>query len=61
MFGKIFSYINESRSELKKVVWPSRKETIQHTIMVIVISVIVAAFIGIADYFLNLAVQALIV
>ena len=60
MVNKLFNYINESRKELKKVVWPNKKEVTQHTILVIVISVVVAAFIGISDFILSLLVQSLL-
>jgi preprotein translocase subunit SecE len=54
------SYIQESRHELKKVNWPTRKETLNGTILVIAISLVVAAFLGIADYVLNFALEQVI-
>ena len=60
MVNKLFNYINESRKELKKVVWPNKKEVTQHTILVIAISVVVAAFIGISDFILSLLVQSIL-
>jgi len=39
-------FIREVISELKKVNWPTRAETIKLTVVVIAISVIVAAYIG---------------
>lgn len=50
MANKLTNYIRESRDELKKVVWPSRKETTKYTLLVIGISVGVAAFLGAADF-----------
>jgi len=44
--GKFF---REIKTELRKVVWPNRKELINYTIIVIVISLIVALFIGLVD------------
>jgi preprotein translocase subunit SecE len=49
MPNKLVNYIKESRDELKKVVWPSRKETVKYTMLVIGISVGVAAFLGALD------------
>lgn len=46
-FSKLIEYVNGSRHELKKVVWPSRREVTQHTIMVIVVSLAVAFFLGV--------------
>lgn len=42
------------------MVWPTRKETMNGTIMVVVFSVVVAAFLGAADYVLNIAFEQLI-
>ena len=43
------NFIREVVAELKKVTWPTRHETLKLTVVVIVISVIVGAFIGILD------------
>lgn len=42
----IFSHIQESRAEMKYVKWPSRAQVISYTTIVIVFSVIMAAYIG---------------
>ncbi|MFA6321924.1 MAG: preprotein translocase subunit SecE [Candidatus Buchananbacteria bacterium] len=52
IFERLTNYIKTSHQELKKVVWPTKKEVIQHTLMVIGISLGVAAFLGIIDYIL---------
>ncbi|OTQ57779.1 preprotein translocase subunit SecE [Gilliamella sp. A7] len=40
--GKLFiTFLQESRKELRKVVWPTRKETVQTTLLIAVITVIV--------------------
>ncbi|OCG25996.1 preprotein translocase subunit SecE [Gilliamella sp. wkB108] len=40
--GKTFYvFLQESRKELRKVVWPSRKETVQTTLLVAAITIIV--------------------
>ena len=48
--GKIKNFLNESRQELKRVNWPRREETTRYTVFVIVLSVGLAAFLGILDY-----------
>ncbi|USN53186.1 MAG: preprotein translocase subunit SecE [Candidatus Nomurabacteria bacterium] len=53
----LVNYIRESRDELKKVVWPTRGETTRHTLMVIAVSLGVAAFLGIVDYTLNFLLE----
>ena len=46
--------------ELKKVVWPSRKEATNHTLLVIGISLGVAIFFGILDYIFTIGFQQFI-
>ena len=57
MANRLITYIKESKIELKKVVWPSRKETINHTLIVIGVSLAVAAFLGLVDFLLNLGLK----
>jgi len=57
---RLVNYIKASHQELKKVVWPSKKEVIHHTMLVIGISVGVAAFLGLADYILTILLGIII-
>ena len=43
------AYIKESKSELDKVIWPTRAETIRLTLIVVAVSVIVGAYISGVD------------
>jgi len=38
----IINYLKSVKAELANVVWPSKKSTINHTLLVILISVVVA-------------------
>ena len=53
-----FGFINSAVTEAKKVVWPTRRETLQMTSGVIVLVVIMAIFLGLVDtgfsYIINL-------
>lgn len=49
MFSKLTTYFSETKTELKRVVWPSRQDTMKHTLAVIGISVVVAVFLGALD------------
>ena len=49
MFGKLSAYLRDSYAELKKVNWPSKKETVRYTLIVIGISLSVALFLGALD------------
>lgn len=57
---KVTKYIKDSIVELKKVTWPNKKEVRRHTFLVILISFLMAAFLGIADYILNLGLENII-
>ncbi len=46
MPNRLINFLKEARTELKKVTWPTRQETIRNTLAVIVISAAVAAFLG---------------
>jgi preprotein translocase subunit SecE len=48
--NKLIVYLIESRAELKKVNWPTKKETTKYTLTVIGISAFVAVFFGILNF-----------
>jgi len=50
MANRLITYIKESKEELKKVSWPSRQQVVRDTLVVIGISVAVAAFFGAIDF-----------
>lgn len=55
-FRKIGRFFKETRSELKKVVWLTPKQTANSTIVVLVIALIAAVFIGVVDLLFKSAV-----
>ena len=50
---RINTFLKEVRLELKKVNWPTRKETLRDTLIVIAISVVVAIFLGGIDFIIT--------
>lgn len=52
-----WAYIGESRTEVRKIVWPTRKETTQTTIMVMVMVVLIAAILWLFDSILTWIVK----
>jgi preprotein translocase subunit SecE len=50
---KLIQYLKETKSELKEVVFPTRSQTITFTVIVIIISVIVAVTLGGTDRILT--------
>jgi len=55
----IVGFGREARAEVRKVVWPSRQETLQTTMMVIVAVIIIGIFLWLIDMVLVNAVQYL--
>jgi preprotein translocase subunit SecE len=45
----LLNYIKETRTELRHVSWPTRKQAINFTVLVIVGSLVVAALLGLFD------------
>lgn len=60
IMSKITEYIKETKGELKHVIWPTRNQTLYYTIMVIVLSVVVAYFLGLFDYLFSQVLQKII-
>ena len=50
MAGKISTYIDDVRTEIKKVNWLSKDELMGSTVIVVVFSIILASFLFVADY-----------
>lgn len=46
-------FINETRAEIAKVVWPTRREVITTTIMVFIMAVITAIFFSLVDWIIR--------
>lgn len=55
-----FTFIQEVRQEVSKVVWPSRRETTVTTIMVFIMVFLAAIFFLLADQVLSFAVGQLL-
>jgi len=45
-----FAFIGDIIGELRKVNWPSRRDTVRLTIMVIIVCFVVGIFLGALDY-----------
>ena len=57
---KLIEFLKEARLELKKVSWPTRKEIISATTLVIVLSVAAGLFLGLLDVIFFRTVYGLI-
>ncbi len=57
IFQKSIQFLREVKVELKKVTWPSRKQTIGSTIVAIVLVMIISLFLGVVDMSLSSLIQ----
>ena len=59
-FGKlVYSYVTDSKVELKKVTWPTKQETTQTTLGVIFVVIIVGILLWLFDMLLGWAIGTL--
>ncbi|MDX9913255.1 MAG: preprotein translocase subunit SecE [Candidatus Moranbacteria bacterium] len=47
---KIFDFIIEAKAELMKVNWPTKKQTLNYTLIIIGVSLVISLFLGSLDY-----------
>jgi len=57
---KILQFFREVRVEIKKVTWPTRKETLASTVVVLITTFIIAAFLGVMDFLLSTGVEQIL-
>jgi len=57
---KITEYLKETKTELKHVIWPTRSQTLYYTLIVIVLSVLVAYYLGIFDFIFSKGLEKLL-
>ena len=53
VMDKVLDYIRESRAELKKVTWPTKQQLWYSTIIVIVVTAVASAYLGLVDLILT--------
>ena len=59
-FGKlVYSYVTDSKIELKKVTWPTKQETTQTTLGVIFVVIVVGIILWLFDMLLGWAIGTL--
>jgi len=54
------TFLGEVWAELRKVHWPSRKETYAATVVVLVVTFVVATFLGVVDFAISRVVQTIL-
>jgi preprotein translocase subunit SecE len=56
--ARLWGFLGESRTELRRVVWPTRRETLQMTGVVFVAAVIVGLMLWFFDWVISLGIGA---
>jgi len=57
---KVLQFLKEAKVELKKVTWPTSKQTLASTSVVIIVVIIVSMFLGIVDFGLAKAIRLIL-
>ncbi len=58
---KISQFLKEAKEELLKVNWPSQKQAINYSLIVIGVSIAVATFLGGLDWFFETLLKTFII
>lgn len=58
--SRLSNYFSETMEEMKHVSWPTKNQTLMFTMLVILISVVVAAYLGLFDYLFSLGLKNII-
>ncbi|MBP9727797.1 MAG: preprotein translocase subunit SecE [Candidatus Moranbacteria bacterium] len=53
----LLTFLTEAKVELSRVNWPTQKEVIRYTLLVVAISLSVAAFLGALDFLFSFLVE----
>jgi len=55
------TYLKDTQGELRHVSWPTRNQAIAFTIVVVLVSLFVAFFLGFFDYIFRLILQKFVI
>lgn len=53
-------FINETRAEIAKVVWPTRREVVTTTIMVFIMAALTAVFFSLVDWVIRMGLSGVL-
>ena len=56
----LITYLRGAKEELEKVTWPTRKQTLMYSAIVVVVSVVWALYFGVLDFALNWALAQIL-
>lgn len=60
IFARIRNWFRELKGEIKKIVWPTRKQTMNNTLVVLVCCLVLGVFIWVLDAIFGFGFQTLV-
>ncbi len=48
--SRFFDYLRDTKAEVKHVSWPTQRQAIVFTVLVVIFSIVVAVILGFADF-----------
>lgn len=60
IFARIGRSLRDMRGEMKKVVWPTRKQTLNNTVVVLCFMAVMAVIIGVFDFGLSALIRLMV-
>ncbi len=60
MIAKAKAFLSEVRSEVKRVTWPSRKDTMGGTMVVLMVVLLASIYLGVLDAIFSKIIQSMI-
>lgn len=58
--ARIVNYLKETRGELRAVHWPTRRQTAWFTVLVVAVSLLTAAYLGVFDFLFSRLLQIIL-
>ena len=58
--GALKNYLRESKAELKKVAWPTKKQVWYSTLVVVLLTAVVGVYLGAVDFLLRIIIRSFI-
>lgn len=59
--NRVFTFLAEAKVELSRVNWPTRKQLVRYTLLVIAISLVVSLFLGSLDFLFSSLVERFLI
>lgn len=53
----MLNFLREVKGEMKHVNWPTRRQTLVYTILIVVISIFVAIYVGVFDQLFTMGIE----